>query len=219
MLPSVLVNGDNGPASAELLQPEPREDGLEPEGRIVVFGLSWQRYLEFDKSLGDDRPGPRLYYLDGELEIMTTSNEHERIKKWIGGLLDIYFDESRAEIMPRGQATMRLAMKKSGAEPDESWCIGDEKEFPDVVLEIALTSGGVDKLEVYRRFKVPEVWFWRKNKLELFGLDTSAKYKRLRKSKLLPKLDISLLERCVAIPSWRQARQTFRAGLATSTGR
>ena len=219
MLASVLINGDNGPASAELLQPEPREDGLEPEGRMVVCGLSWQRYLEFDKSLGDDRPGPRLYYLDGELEIMTTSNEHERIKKWIGGLLEIYFDESGAEIMPRGQATMRLAMKKSGAEPDESWCIGEEKEFPDVVLEIALTSGGIDKLEVYRRFKVPEVWFWRKNKLELFGLDTSAKYKPLRKSKLLPKLDISLLERCVAVQSWRQARQTFRAGLARSTPR
>jgi hypothetical protein len=27
------------------------------------------------------RPGPRFYYLNGELEIMTTSNEHERIKE------------------------------------------------------------------------------------------------------------------------------------------
>src|SRR5205814_7129867 len=183
---------DEAAASFEL-HPEPLADGAEPEARVVYCGISWERYLAFDKRLGDDRPGPRLYYLDGELEIMTTSNEHERIKKWIGGLLEIYFDESGAEIMPCGQASMRLAMKKSGAEPDESWCIGEEKEFPDVVLEIALTSGGIDKLEVYRRFKVPEGWFWRNNKLEIFGLENSARYKAVRKSKLLPKLDISLL--------------------------
>jgi Uma2 family endonuclease len=75
--------------------------------------------------------------------------------------MDLYFDHNQIEIMPRGQATMRLALKQVGAEPDESWCIGEEKEFPDLVLEIALTSGGVDKLEIYRRFNVPEAWFWR----------------------------------------------------------
>ena len=70
------------------------------------------------------------------------------------------------EIMPPGQATMRLALKQAGVEPDKSWCSGEEKEFPDLALEIALTSGGINKLEIYRRFKVPEVWFRRRNKLE-----------------------------------------------------
>src|SRR5713101_7626674 len=174
MLASVLINGDRGPAAVERPQPEPLANGLEPEERVVVCGVSWKGYLAFDKALGDDRPGPRLYYLDGELEIMTTSNEHERVKKWIGAFLDDYFLDTRMDIMPRGQATMRLAMKKAGAEPDESWCIGEEKEFPDLVLEIALTSGGVKKLEVHHRFKVPEVWFWRNNKLEIFALDNAA---------------------------------------------
>ena len=109
---------------------------------------------------------------------------------------------------------MRLALKAAGAEPDESWCIGPEKEFPDLVLEIALTSGGVNKLEIYRRFKVPEVWFWRRNQLEVFALDNSGNYSGAQQSRLLPGLNISLLERCVAIPSWQKARQTFRAGLS-----
>src|SRR5579862_3236615 len=69
----------------ELLRPEPLADGTEPEQRIIYCPISWDRYLAFDKKLGDDRPGPRLYYLDSELEIMTTSNEHERVKRWIGG--------------------------------------------------------------------------------------------------------------------------------------
>ena len=213
MVASVLIYPRDRSATGELLQPESSVNGAQPEQRVVFCGISWKRYLAFDKRLGDDRPGPRLSYLEGELEIMTTSNEHERIKKWIAGFLDIYFDVTEIEIIPRGQATMRLAVEEVGAEPDESWCIGREKDFPDLVLEIALTSGGVDKLELYRRFKVPEVWFWRRGKLDIFALGDSGKYARLRKSRLLPALDISLLERCVAVRSWQQARQTFRAGL------
>src|SRR5207253_10095476 len=143
---------------------------------------SWEGYLAFDKQLGDDRPSPQLFYLDGELEIMSTSEEHERLKEWIGEMVGDYFLDSGIEIWTRGQATMRLALKKAGAEPDKSWCIGEEKDFPDLVLEIALTSGGISKLELYRRFKVPEVWFWRRNKLEIHVLDSSGNY-QLRSSR------------------------------------
>jgi Uma2 family endonuclease len=213
MAASVLTNENGVAAFDELLRPEPLPSGGEPEQRVVFSGLSWERYLAYDKKLGDDRPGPRLYYLDGELEIMTTSNEHERVKKWIGDFLGDYFFEVGIEITTRGQATIRLALKEAGAEPDESWCIGEEKEFPDLVLEIALTSGGINKLKIYRRFKVPEVWFWRGNKLEMFGLNKSGDYEPLRRSRLLPGLDVALLERCVAIPSWLEARKVFRAAL------
>src|SRR4051812_6484314 len=139
MAAPVLTNPAEEAVLSELLRPERLADGTEPDHRVVCSPVSWSRYLAFDTKLGDDRPSPRLYYLAGELEIMTTSNEHERIKKWIGGFMDIYFEESGTEVMPRGQATMRLALKQAGAEPDESWCIEQEKEFPDLVLEIALT--------------------------------------------------------------------------------
>src|SRR5260370_5862189 len=109
-------------AFAELLRPEPTADGFESEERLVICGVSWRRYLALDQALGDDRPGPRFYYLDGNLEIMTTSNEHERIKKWVGGFMDIYFEHAGIEVMPRGQATMRM-LEEAGAAPDESWCI------------------------------------------------------------------------------------------------
>ena len=108
---------------------------------------------------------------------------------------------------------MRRALKQAGAEPDKSWCIEVEKEFPDLVLEIALTSGGVNKLEIYRRFNVPGVWFWRRDRLEIFTLSEEG-CQSSSASRLLTRLDILLLERCVAIRSWQKARQTFRAGLA-----
>lgn len=213
MIAPALTRENERDAVEELLRPERLPDGTEPEERVVYSGISWESYLAFDKRLGDDRPGPRLYYLDGEVEIMSTSEEHERIKKWLGGFIEDYFLEQGIEIMPRGQATMRRAMRSAGAEPDESWCIRGEKKFPDLVLEIALTSGGVNKLEVYQRFEVPEVWFWRRNRIEIFVLDGSGHYERSPSSPLLPGLDIALLERCVAIRSWQQARRTFRAAL------
>src|ERR1041384_1918839 len=213
MISSVLTYGGNGAAIEELLKPD-AISGQDPEQRVVYFGISWDRYLAIDKKLGDDRSVPRLYFLEGELEIITTSNEHERTKKWIGDFLGDYLFETGMEIVPRGQATMRLPLKEAGAEPDESWCIGKEKKFPDLVLEIALTSGGVSKLEIYRRFKVPEVWFYRHNRIEIFALGSSGSYSTVQRSKLLRGLDISLVERCLRIHSWREARQTFRAGLA-----
>src|SRR5271166_6180620 len=186
MVVEFLTGEEEMRAFAELLRPEPTADGFESEERLVICGVSWERYLAFDKALGDDRPGPRFYYLDGELEIM-----------------------------PRGQATMRKALKQAGAEPDESWCIHGEKEFPDLALEIALTTGGLSKLD--RRFNVPEVWFWRRQALEIFALrDDGAGYEAVSRSRLLPDLDIALLERCVAIRSWQQARRAFRAGFGAS---
>ncbi len=200
------------------LKPVPLADGREPESRVVYSGISWEKYLAIDKARGEDNSYPRFYYLDGELEIMSTSDEHERIKKGLGDFLADYFFEAGFEIVNRGNATMWLPLKSAGAEPDDSWCIGEAKQFPDLVLEIALTSGGVRKLELYRRFQVPEVWFWKNGRLEIFALRADGGgYEALEAgSRLLPGLDIGLLERCVAIPLWREARRTFRAGLSAA---
>lgn len=135
---------ESGPQSElrRLPLPDPLPDGCEPEARVVVCGISWKNYIEFDKQLGNDRPSPRFYYLQGELEVMTTSREHERIKEWIGGMVDYYTDSADILTFLYGQATLRLPFKQTGAEPDKSWCFGEDKEVPDPVLEIALTTGG-----------------------------------------------------------------------------
>jgi Uma2 family endonuclease len=187
-------------------------DGTEPEQRIIVCGVSWRDYLKFDKLLGDDRSGPRLYYLDGDLEIMSTSEEHERIKKWVAGFVEDYLMEQDFEVTTRGQATMRRAVKKAGAEPDDAWCLGEPKKFPDLVFEVALTTG-VNKLEIYRRMEVSEVWFWRRGKMEIYSLTRTGNYIQVEKSRVLPGLDLPLVERCLAMKSWREARKAFRAAL------
>ena len=79
---------------------ESEENGRAGEDRWVLSGVSWERYLELDQALGHDRPDPRMYYLDGELEIMTTSFLHEKIKKWLGDLIGDYLFETGVEASP-----------------------------------------------------------------------------------------------------------------------
>ena len=199
---------------AEYLHPRAKQPGEAPEERVVFCGVSWEDYLAVDEALGHDCPGPRLYYLDEELEIMTTSLKHEKLKKWIGDFIADFLFERDITAFPTGETTMRI-MGEAGAEPDESWCIGEEAEFPHLVVEVALTSGGISKLELYRRFGIGEVWMWRKEKMEAWVLraDRSA-YDLVQASGVLPGFDFSLLARCLAMmPRWNAARRAFRDGL------
>jgi hypothetical protein len=138
----VLENPTRRALIARYAQPPLLPGGYAPEQRLVFGGVGWAAHLALDEALGHDRPGPRFYYLDGNLEIMSTSDEHERIKECIGGCVDDYLIHHGVPHMQRGQATMQL-VEESGAEPDKSWCLGTEKRVPDIVLEIALTSGNL----------------------------------------------------------------------------
>jgi Uma2 family endonuclease len=202
MVAPILTRSNELPGLDDLLRPARLPNGTEPEQRIIVCGVSWRDYLKFDKMLG----------VDGDLEIMSTSEEHERIKKWVGGFVEDYLMEQDFEVTTRGQATMRQAIKKAGAEPDDAWCIGEPKKFPDLVFEVALTTG-VNKLEIYRRMNVAEVWFWRKNQIEIYSLNRSGEYVRRESSRLLPELYFALIGKCLAMRAWQEARKRFRAAL------
>ena len=45
MVATLLSAGASSPELAELLRPERLPNGTEPEERIILCGLSWQRYL------------------------------------------------------------------------------------------------------------------------------------------------------------------------------
>jgi hypothetical protein len=57
MVASLLLDDPASREFAQLLRPEPLPDGTEPEERIILCGLSWQRYLDLDEALGKDRQG------------------------------------------------------------------------------------------------------------------------------------------------------------------
>lgn len=182
------------------------------EDRLLLADVTWEDYEAIDTALGENRPGPRLYYLDGDLEIMSTSQKHEELKKWLATMLEQFFIKHRIHAYPRGQTTLKI-FKEAGAEPDESWTFGERKDIPDLVLEIALSSGGLPKLEIYERFAVPEVWFWRRGGLEVWTLETDGYHGPESSSRLLPELPLDLLAECARIPDWMEAIERFRKAL------
>ena len=162
------------------------------EQRLVLEGVSWQQYETMLAALGDDFPNLRLNYLEGTLEIMTTSPEHEELKKVIGMLLEAYFQETRTRFHALGSATFRKAMKLRGLEPDECYCLEQKKEFPDIAIEVVITSGIVNKLEICQGLGVTEVWQWQNGAFLMHHLRATG-YEQMTRSELLPDLDIQLL--------------------------
>ncbi|MDB9460738.1 Uma2 family endonuclease [Dolichospermum circinale CS-1225] len=158
----------------------------------LLSNLTWETLEKLDADLAET--GAQLTYLDGCLEIMTPlSDAHEEPKNTLGQLLEIYMRVKNIRFYGRGSTT--IGTKELGArkEPDESYCLGTRKPVPDLAIEIIVTSGGIDTLEIYRRVGVSEVWFWQDGVISVYCLRSTG-YDLVSKSELLPELDLRSLE-------------------------
>ena len=176
---------------------------------LTLYDVSWEKLEGIEAAL-EDIPSVRLAYLYGTLDIMSPlSVEHEDGKTVIRRLLEVYFEYKGIRFYTRGSKTLGSLQLGGRKEPDESFNLETQKEIPDIVIEVVVTSGGVNSLEIYKRVKVPEVWFWRKGKLALYRL-RDEEYKQVERSELLPELDLTLFVRCANIPDQYDAVVEFR---------
>lgn len=186
------------------------------EQRFTLPGYyNWEQF-EAIESLIADAPGLRITYLDGCVEFMTLGEDHEQIKSVLAIFIALYLFEKGINFIPVGSATRRDKSKEVSFEPDESYYLGDKKEHPDLAIEVTITSGGIDKLEKYKRLKIAEVWFWENNQLALYRLRED-NYEQINKSEFLPDLDIEELVRCVQMPDILAARTEFIKGIRQSS--
>ena len=197
-------------AAAELAT---RDDGPKEDHIVRLTGLTWTDYERLLETRGD-RSAPRLTYLRGVLEIMSPSYDHEAIKSMLARLFEAYCMDRGVDFMPVGSWTIKDKKKERGAEPDECYVFGTERrERPDLAIEVVWTSGGLDKLEVYRLLGVAEVWIWRHGSLSVHVL-RGDHYERTTTSARFPELDLDLMLRFLDRPSVTRAVQDFRKALA-----
>jgi len=190
------------------------------EVRYITDKVSWEYYETLLIQLGDSLEF-RLTYLDGILEVMSPSRNHERIKTLIGDLLLIYFLETDTEYYPTGSMTLRNPEQRGGTEPDESYCIGTNKEIPDLAIEVVITSGGINRLEVYQRLGVREVWFWQNNRFLVYHsrsenveqFQQTSGYELINSSEILPDINLTILAEYVQHPNPLIAVKSFRQTL------
>ena len=77
------------------------------------------------------------------------------------------------------------------------------------------TSGGLDKLEIYQRLGVGEVWFWISGRIRIQVLRGGG-YQAVDRSHVLPDLDVEVLAACLDRPKTSQAVRAFREALGSA---
>jgi hypothetical protein len=66
------------------------------------------------------------------------------------------------------------------------------RDRPDLVIDAIWTSGGIDKLPIYQRLGIDEVWFWLAGRIKVHSLRGHS-YARMGRSRCLPALDLDLM--------------------------
>jgi Uma2 family endonuclease len=184
--------------------------------RVTLNDVSWSDF-ELILQIRGDRAGVRMTYLNGVLELMSPSVDHEGIKKTIARLLEAYADEKGIPFNGFGSWTLKNPGRARALEPDECYSLSlGRPTRPDLAIEVVWTSGGIDKLEVYRGLGVGEVWFWREGVIEVWSLEAE-RYERRERSVLLADLDLVELARHIdaenqteSVTRYRQTLTRFR---------
>ena len=178
---------------------------LPTTSRLVLGGVSWPKYLRF-LNLFDDRH-VRITYDQGAIEIMTLSSEHERYKHILRRFVDILAEELGLDMEAFGSMTFKHEKMQRGLEPDECFWIQNESEVrlrkkieldrqppPDLVLEIDITHSALDRLSIYAKMKVPEIWQFDGTHLTISTLHAGRSYRRSKSSHAFQMVSVSELQ-------------------------
>ncbi|NBC14398.1 MAG: Uma2 family endonuclease [Gammaproteobacteria bacterium] len=186
--------------------------GADHDNIVFLREASWDDFQALLRMRGEHST-PRLSYLCGEVEIMSPSRTHESIKSALGRLVEVYCLEHGIRFRTLGAWTLESAPHARAAEPDDCWIFGDaDAERPHLAIEVEWTSGRIDKLEIYRKLGVAEVWWWRKGRLTPYGLE-GEHYVALDHSRVLPALDLAQLASFLDQPTAYDAIRAYRAAL------
>jgi Uma2 family endonuclease len=191
-----------------------RDDAPTEDGIVALRGATWADYRRVVELKGDARV-PRVAYLEGVLELMTPSRSHESLTSWIGRLVEVWCFENDIEFSPLGAWTLEEESEDRAIEPDECYIFGDnpaDVPRPDLAIEVIWTSGGLDKLDIYRKIGVREVWIWRRGHLKAYSLRGDA-YVEVANSEVLPGIDLDELVSFVDRPTASKAIRDYRAAL------
>lgn len=178
------------------------------EKLVTLLNINWEQFKAIEAQLENNR-GVRLTYLAGVMEIMSPiGDQHEYVKRTLGYLLEAYMREKSIRFYGRGGFTLEAPGYASGT-PDESYCISSNKEVPDIVIEIIITSGTINRRELYKPKKVLEVWFWQSNQIKIFCLNAIGEYEEVNRSGFFPDLDKTLLLHYIRHPDQYDAVNEF----------
>jgi Uma2 family endonuclease len=185
------------------------------ESPLLFEGMTWREFKAVEQLL--DRPGYRLSFLDGILEIRRMPGEpHETAKERIGALLELYLLTAGFDFTPTGSMTLESETATVKREADKSYKLALGRMLPDLAIEVVFASGGINKLEAYKRLKIKEVWSWEDGVLEVYhlrGEGNTLNYEKVSSSEEVKGIDLDLFLRCINMVNHVEAIKTFQKAL------
>ena len=159
-------------------------DRLVEQDRVIILsGTTWE---DFEYFISEEYLGYRVSYQNGEITIVSPGRNHERIVQVINSLIIFYCLKFDKLYFPFGSTTLKNP-PLVGKEPDVSFAFDQDKDIPDLAVEVIFSSGSILDLEKYRILGVKEVWLWKNEEL-IFYLLTNNTYHAIPQSYCLSNL-------------------------------
>jgi Uma2 family endonuclease len=139
-------------------------------GCLLLSGVDWKTYVQLSRIFAE-RPGIRLTYDRGQLEMMAPLLEHDDDGRFLGDLVFVLTEELGLPLKRGGSTTLRRRLQRRGIEADECFWIANAHRMagrrrlnlrtdppPDLALEVDVTHSSLNRLSIYAALAVPEVW-------------------------------------------------------------
>jgi Uma2 family endonuclease len=208
---------------------------------VAIRDVGWKGYATLLRLRGE-RSTPRMVYLDGTVLLMSPSFPHERLKTRLGQFVTEVAVGLRIPFVPAGSTTLRRRARKGGVEGDQTFYLANEARIrgkdkidlrtdppPDLAMEAVYSHDAEAAVEVYRRFRVPELWICDESELVILVLQPNGEYAASTTSVALPYLSAAEIHHWLNQPQsvseldWvtslrRWVRRTLRPRLRRRAG-
>jgi Uma2 family endonuclease len=179
---------------------------LPPGTALRLSNIGWDEYEEILREF-EERPGYRLTYDTGKLEIMSPQPDHEKPKDQIYSIVIFLALDTGVTIETLGSSTFKRRRNLKGAEPDTCFYVQNAARVigkkridlntdppPDVVVEIDTTNDSWGKFPIYAELGVPELWRYDGRRATFYAL-RNGEYEPLAASLAFPVLTPEVLTR------------------------
>jgi Uma2 family endonuclease len=170
-----------------------------PPGHCLrLSNVDWKTYSRVLDIFGE-RPGFRVTYDRGELEIISPTLAHDDDTWFLGHLVIILTEALDLPLRHGGSTTMRRRLRERGIEADASFWISNAHRMkgrrslnlsrdppPDLAIEVDVTSSSMNRMDIYAALRVPEVWRLKSDVLTFHVLCADGKYSISATSRSFP---------------------------------